>query len=322
MVFCMTRAICISTSKLLAEAWRKWTDSQRPWRAPQRTFSFQNKDLQATAECGVAFHHAGLDQGDRSLVENLYLEGQISVICCTSTLAVGVNLPAHLVVLKNTVGYGDKGPQEYVDMEVMQMLGRAGRPQFNDSGVAVIMTAQNKKQKYENMDSGKEMVESSLHENLVEHMNAEIGLSTITSMETAKSWLKSTFLYIRLQKNPLYYKLEGQTPQKNKNSEQRLDDICEREVDILQVEGMVTENYGRLSLTKFGEAMAKYYIKLGTMRHIIKMRPKSTLPEIVGNHMSYHDTRLLIIAAHNLIGGRRIQGSEVTHGRKRTLQRA
>lgn len=322
MVFCMTRAICISTSKLLAEAWRKWSDSQRPWRAPQRTFSFQNKDLQATAECGVAFHHAGLDQGDRSLVENLYLEGQINVICCTSTLAVGVNLPAHLVVLKNTVGYGDKGPQEYVDMEVMQMLGRAGRPQFNDSGVAVIMTAQNKKQKYENMDAGKEMVESSLHENLVEHMNAEIGLSTITSMETAKSWLKSTFLYIRLQKNPLYYKLEGQTPQKNKNSEQRLDDICEREVDILQVEGMVTENYGRLSLTKFGEAMAKYYIKLGTMRHIIKMRPKSTLPEIVGNHMSYHETRLLIIAAYSFIGGRRIQGSEITHGRKGTLQRA
>ena len=76
---------------------------------------------------GVAFHHAGLDTPDRHAVEKGFLEGQIHVICCTSTLAVGVNLPCHLVVIKNTVCFQDDGVKEYADLEIMQMLGRAGR---------------------------------------------------------------------------------------------------------------------------------------------------------------------------------------------------
>lgn len=77
--------------------------------------------------CGVAFHHAGLDTNDRAMIEQGYLKGNISVICCTSTLAVGVNLPCHMVVIKNTVTWQDGGLKEYADLEVMQMLGRAGR---------------------------------------------------------------------------------------------------------------------------------------------------------------------------------------------------
>jgi ATP-dependent DNA helicase HFM1/MER3 len=64
---------------------------------------------------------------DRQAVEKSYLEGQISVICCTSTLAVGVNLPCHLVIIKNTVTWTAAGSKEYADLEIMQMLGRAGR---------------------------------------------------------------------------------------------------------------------------------------------------------------------------------------------------
>lgn len=137
---------------------------------PRGNFSFKDKDLQITAAKGVAFHHAGVDINDRTLVERLFLEGGISVICCTSTLSVGVNLPAHLVILKNTVTWADNGTKEYVDLEVMQMLGRAGRPQFDDSGVAVIMTRRENKEKYERMVSGQEKLESCLHMNLIEHL--------------------------------------------------------------------------------------------------------------------------------------------------------
>lgn len=80
-----------------------------------------------TLTSGVAFHHAGLDGQDRHAVEKGFLDGQISVICCTSTLAVGVNLPCHLVIIKNTVSWQNEGIKEYADLEVMQMLGRAGR---------------------------------------------------------------------------------------------------------------------------------------------------------------------------------------------------
>ena len=81
---------------------------------------------------GVAYHHAGLSANDRAAIEKGYLEGDVNVICCTSTLAVGVNLPCHMVIIKNTVAYqnngGSGGCKEYSDLEIMQMLGRAGRP--------------------------------------------------------------------------------------------------------------------------------------------------------------------------------------------------
>lgn len=155
----MTRSICESTARLLAGTWSGLDARHKPWMGPRKRFRFRSGELQYTASCGVAFHHAGVEASDRSLVENLYLEGELNVICCTSTLAVGVNLPAYLVILKNTVTWSD-GVKEYVDLEVMQMLGRAGRPQFGDTGVVVIMTAKNKVAKYERMTEGTETLES------------------------------------------------------------------------------------------------------------------------------------------------------------------
>ena len=58
----------------------------------------------------------------------------------TSTLAMGVNLPAHLVIIKSTMFYNLGVYQEYPDTQVLQMIGRAGRPQFDTSATAVIMT--------------------------------------------------------------------------------------------------------------------------------------------------------------------------------------
>lgn len=63
------------------------------------------------------------------------------VLCTTSTLAVGVNLPARLVVLKGTRRWGgDAGHEEYERSTCLQMMGRAGRPQFDTHGTAVILT--------------------------------------------------------------------------------------------------------------------------------------------------------------------------------------
>lgn len=109
---------------------------------------------------GVSFHHAGIEQADRLAVEQGFLGGDINVICCTSTLAVGVNLPCHFVIIKNTVSWQGNVCKEYADLEVMQMLGRAGRPQFDDSAVAVIMTRTEKARHYEKMVSGEEILES------------------------------------------------------------------------------------------------------------------------------------------------------------------
>ena len=114
-------------------------------------------------KCGVAYHHAGLELKDRMEVEKLYMaEGGISVICCTSTLAVGVNLPCHFVIIKNTSCWSNTNMnlREYSDLDMMQMLGRAGRPQFDKDAVAVIMTRQENVPRYEQMVAGKQVLES------------------------------------------------------------------------------------------------------------------------------------------------------------------
>jgi ATP-dependent DNA helicase HFM1/MER3 len=68
-------------------------------------------------------------------------------------------------------------------MDMLQMIGRAGRPQFDTHGVAVVLTTNDEKRSCENMVLGKEMIESVLHENLIEHLNAEIVLGSINSLK-------------------------------------------------------------------------------------------------------------------------------------------
>jgi len=53
------------------------------------------------------------------------------VLVSTSTLAMGVNLPAHLVVIKSTQLYVMGSYQEYSETQILQMIGRAGRPQVS-----------------------------------------------------------------------------------------------------------------------------------------------------------------------------------------------
>ena len=62
--------------------------------------------LQQLCRKGYAYHHAGLPPNDREIVEKLFLHGALHVLCSTSTLAHGVNLPAHLVVIKGNVFIG------------------------------------------------------------------------------------------------------------------------------------------------------------------------------------------------------------------------
>lgn len=50
----------------------------------------------------VGYHNGGLSMKDRSLVEGLFLKGEIQILCTTNTLAHGINLPAHTVVVKST----------------------------------------------------------------------------------------------------------------------------------------------------------------------------------------------------------------------------
>jgi len=280
MVFCVTRKICESTAAKLAEWWSSLRVTERAWPIPQHRVTVGSPELRELVDCGVAFHHAGLDAQDRIAVETGFLRDGLSVICCTSTLAVGVNLPCHLVVIKNTVCYKDAGLSEYSDLDVMQMLGRAGRPQFDDSATAIIMTRSEKVDRYKLMISGQDILESTLHLNLIEHLNSEIGLGTVHDVYSAKRWLAGTFLNIRIRKNPTYYKFS--CDRGSRDADERLEGVCERDIELLKSTKLITEDQ-RFTCTEYGQVMSKYMIQFETMKLLLSIPKSAKMTQIVSD---------------------------------------
>ena len=170
----------------------------------------KDQALRHTLAFGVGIHHAGLAETDRSIVEQLFVQQKIMVLVCTSTLAWGVNFPAHLVVVKGTEFY-DGAQKRYVDFpvtDVLQMMGRAGRPQYDQQGVAVILVHEPKKTFYRKFLYEPFPVESQLQEQLHDHFNAEVVAKTIRSRQDGVDFLSWTYFYRRLTRNPAYYHLE------------------------------------------------------------------------------------------------------------------
>ena len=88
---------------------------------------------------GVAFHHAGLVNRQRKIIEDNFKKGLIKFIVATPTLAMGVNLPANTVIINSIRRYGDYGMELLPAIEIEQMIGRAGRPRYDKEGNAIIV---------------------------------------------------------------------------------------------------------------------------------------------------------------------------------------
>lgn len=159
---------------------------------------------------GVGIHHAGMMRSDRTLTENLFQYGLIKVLCCTATLAWGVNLPANTVIIKGTELY-DPERGGFVDLsilDVLQIFGRAGRPQYDTSGNAVLITPHKSLDSYLALLGHQSPIESGLIKSLADHLNAEIVNGTVANVNDAIAWLTYTFLFVRMCKNPLCYGLK------------------------------------------------------------------------------------------------------------------
>lgn len=201
---------------------------------------------------------------------------------------------AHTVVIKGVKLYQNNAWLEYSDLDIIQMIGRAvrfrvpltdavydfltlqGRPQFgtkrgsstyglillkifpDKEGTAIIMCEQELEQKYRNLVHGTTLLESSLHQNLAEHINSEIGIGTIRDVYTAKTWLRSSFLRQRVQKNPSYYnigKAEGQSWE-NTLDDLVMDSIVKlKDAELINAKGELSS--GELSATEYGDIMSK-----------------------------------------------------------------
>ena len=100
------------------------------------------KTLARLVSKGVAFHHAGLAPSSREIVESSFRKGVIKLLTATPTLAAGVNLPARRVVIASILRYDSEyGRNLPISvLEYKQLCGRAGRPQYDTSGEAIIVS--------------------------------------------------------------------------------------------------------------------------------------------------------------------------------------
>jgi activating signal cointegrator complex subunit 3 len=227
----------------------------------------RDPNLRHTLPFGIGIHHAGLARSDMALVESLFLEKKIQVVVATSTLAWGVNLPAHLVIVKGTEFFDGKTCR-YVDYpitDVLQMMGRAGRPQHDDSGKAVILVEASKKEFYKRFLYEPFPVESSLHNALDEHLNAEIAGGSVADLQGAVDYLTWTFLYRRLSKNPSAYGAGDGGPA---DVAAFLSRLVEGSLSRLRGSNCIEINAedGSIAATDLGTVASYYYVSHKTVR--------------------------------------------------------
>jgi helicase len=125
------------------------------------------KTLAILVKKGVAFHHAGLNQTCRQIIETEFRKGTIKLLSSTPTLAAGVNLPARRVVISNINRYNAKiGANRPISvLEYKQLCGRAGRPQYDKYGESIVVGNGNGEEILEHYINGEpEPIESKITE--------------------------------------------------------------------------------------------------------------------------------------------------------------
>lgn len=229
----------------------------------------RNKQLNELFQYGIAMHHAGMLRTDRNLVERYFGEGLIKVLVCTATLAWGVNLPAHTVIIKGTEIYDSKRGS-FVDLgilDVLQIFGRAGRPQFEDSGHGIIITTHNKLSNYLSLLTNQFPIESNFIECLADNLNAEITLGTISNIDEAIDWLSYTYLFVRMRLNPQVYGMNYNDVIQDPTLELKRRELIITAAKCLDKAQMIRFNTrtADLHVTDLGRTASHFYIKYATV---------------------------------------------------------
>lgn len=273
LIFCHSRAETAKTARALrdmavesdalSQFIREDSASKEILREEAETAA-KNPDLKDLLPCGFAIHHAGMVRSDRTLVEDLFADKHIQVLCCTATLAWGVNLPAHTVILKGTQMYSPEQGRwvELSPLDIMQMMGRAGRYGMDSEGEGIILTAHSELQFYLSLMNQQLPIESHFIKKLPDMLNAEVVLGTIQSVSDAASWLSYTYLYIRMLRNPALYGVSTEEAEKDPSLLQRRLDLAHSAASILDKHNLMKydRKSGTFQVTSLGRVASHYYV--------------------------------------------------------------
>lgn len=275
MVFVHTRKDTVKTAQMLLELGKEddlhsiLVEGRDATRFERDVTSSRNRELRELFEHGIGIHNAGMLRSDRDLSERLFASGATRVLCCTATLAWGVNLPAYAVVIKGTDIY-DAEQGKMVDLgilDVLQIFGRAGRPQYEDMGVSYICTSGEKLPHYIESITSAHPIESTFLRGIVDALNAEVALGSVTSLDDGISWLGFTYLFTRLCKAPRVYGLDAHDFEADPTLTQRRRQWITYAANILAQHQMIEFDLaaGTLRPTNMGRIASRYYLSHKTV---------------------------------------------------------
>ncbi|MCD6367631.1 MAG: DEAD/DEAH box helicase [Candidatus Aenigmarchaeota archaeon] len=207
----------------------------------------QCKKLSSCVKGGVAFHHAGLPHGQRSLIEEYFRKGLIKVICATPTLAAGVDLPAFRVLIRDAKRYYSNYGYVYIPvLEYQQMAGRAGRPRYDSYGESILI-AKSERESEELFNRfvlgepeeiySKLSVEPVLRTHVLSLIN-----TTVRNEEQLKKFFSNTFFA---------YQFEDIS---------RIEEILDRIIDRLEEQKFIKRDGNLLQPTRLGKRVSELYL--------------------------------------------------------------
>ena len=209
--------------------------------------------LAESCEHGVAFHHAGLFNEQKEIIEDEFRNGNILMITATPSLMYGVNLPSKTVIIRDHTRWTSQGPQPIPVFDYEQMSGRAGRPQYDDVGYSYLIAktmdeAQNLQEFY--IEGEIELTNSKLVDNkdaIYRQIIAQIASSLSKNIEDLTDFFGKTLYGYQMSNNPSMALF----------AEDSLRYELENALSFLLQNGIIRATPEGLKTTEFGNLIAK-----------------------------------------------------------------
>jgi len=259
LIFCASK----SSAEATAEKISKKLKSEDPelGKAILSAISAPTKQCRRLAGCiskSIAFHHAGLTHKQKEIIEDNFRKNKVKIICCTPTLAAGVNLPAYRAIIRSLKRFSDNWGNSWIPvLEYKQMSGRAGRPGLEDSGEAICLA---------NSDDEKSQIHSNYILGEVEDIYSKLAVEPV--LRTAiLSLISSGFIRTREKlieffENTFY----GYQYGNDFRLHAKLGDM----LALLKGFGFVSEAENRLMPTPLGKRVSELYLDPLTANQLIE----------------------------------------------------
>lgn len=294
-IFCPTRKLAEQTAEHLKRGnFRRFIGNTKE--LAEMANKINVSDLKECFLTGVSYHHGGLSNKDKTIVEQAFKKNLTNILVCTTSLAVGINLPANLIIIKGTFRYINSKFIQYSENEIGQMIARAGRQQrvadpnhaVNLVGLSnrtpgkatvVIMTKNCYKPMYERILNDKAM-ESKLRNHLCEYVNAEVILEHLVSFDDVLNYVRQSYLYLRLRANPELYNIS-----KNADADGAVTKWVENILKDLNAHRVIKYTpppAKRIERTEIGLIMSSNRISFPTLKSLNKI-DQTTIGGILGS---------------------------------------